>query len=104
MKKIEYSKLLNIKYRNKKNYIRTGAKLKVYLDYLTAMHHNENSFEDLVAMNKGYVPSLRTDRFDGESRWRHKERQELIKYYNKWVDLYGERSSVDNRKRYIQTF
>ena len=40
MEKIEYSKLLNVKYRNKKNYIRTGEKLKVYLDYLTAMHHN----------------------------------------------------------------
>ena len=104
MEKIEYSKLLDVKYRNKKNYIRTGDKLKVYLDYLTAMHHNENAFEDLVAMNKGYVPSLRKDRFDGESKWHHKERQELIKYYNKWVDFYGERSGLDNSKRYIQTF
>lgn len=104
MEKIEYSKLLNVKYRNKKNYIRTGEKLKVYLDYLTAMHHNENAFEDLVSMNKGYVPSLRKDRFIGESRSHYKERQELIKYYNKWVDLYGERSGLDNGKRYIQTF
>ena len=104
MEKIDYKKLLNIKYRNKKNYIRSGEKLKVYLDYLTAMHHAENSFEDLVRMNKGYVPSLRSDRFKCESLWHYKERQELIKYYNKWVELYGEKSNIDNSKRFIQTY
>tara|TARA_R100001163_G_scaffold65430_1_gene62562 strand:+ start:389 stop:700 length:312 start_codon:yes stop_codon:yes gene_type:complete len=102
--KIDYSKLLNVKYRNKKNYILTAGKLKVYLDYLTSMHHTENSFEDLVKMNQEYVPSLRSDRFKCESFWHYKERLELIKYYNKWVDLYGERSRFDNKKRYIQTF